>query len=114
MITLAVSRERARAGLQEMRERTQGFPRLASMNTVDGFQDAFERYGGANISYFLRTAAEFLLTKSSHDAFVTYFKGMAITGSSNPIPDDVFKSAFGMTVEQFQIQFDDYLAGLLK
>lgn len=114
MITLAASRERALVGIREMRERTQGLPRLAAMNTVDGFQDAFERYGGANISYFLRTAAEFLLTKSSHDAFVKYFKGMAIIGSSNPIPDDVFESAFGMTVDQFQTQFDDYLADLLK
>jgi hypothetical protein len=110
----AQRQERDIRGLREMRDRAGGFPRLASIGTLEAFQDAIERYTSAGVSYFLRHAAQFLTAKSSSEAFATYYRGLAMAGSTAPDPAAVFRGAFKMTPEQFQAQFDEYLADLVK
>jgi hypothetical protein len=110
----AVSRrERDIRGLREMRDRG-GFPRLSTIETLESMQDAVDRYGGTNVSYLLRHAAAFLAGKSGPEAFAAYYRGLAITGSAPPDPAAAFRAAFQVSAEQFQQQFDAYLADLVK
>ncbi len=114
MDTAAAAAERVARGLGQIQERQQVFPRLSDLATVEGYQNGLDRYGNVNLSYFLRTAVDFLLSKSSHDAFVAYFKGLAYQTGTPPDPDGVFRTSFGMTLDQFQAQFDTHLAALVK
>lgn len=114
MDTAAAARERVAGGLRQIQERQQVFPRLSDLATVEGYQNGIDRHGNVNLGYFLRAAADFLLSKSSQDAFVAYFRGLAYQTGVPPDPDAVFRTWFGMTLDQFQAQLDTHLAVLVK
>ncbi len=107
-------RAQAVAALRAVRRSGRGFPRLADIDTIERYQVALDRYGPANVQYFTLVTAEFLLSKSSHEAYATYFRGLAPRGGAAADQQEAFKTAFGMTVEQFQTQLDTYLADLTK
>jgi len=114
METMATTRTRAVRVLKDQRERNQPFPPFASMTTRDQYLIALEQHG-PTIRPILILATDLLLGKSSPEAFLAYFRGLAIRSNvAPPRADEVFRTSFGLTVEQFQAQFDAHLAATLR
>ena len=88
------------------------FPRLAEMATQPQFDAAGERMG-SGFPHYLILMADYLLSQSSHAAFVAYFKSFA-PGVGSALADENFRAAFGLTVEEFQVRVDAYITTLLR
>lgn len=82
------------------------------MTTHAQFADTGEKFGPA-LPYYLILMMNFLLSRSSHSAFVAYFKSLAPTVGS-PEADENFRAAFGMAVAEFQSRLDAHLTAMTR
>ncbi|MGH2403521.1 MAG: hypothetical protein ACRDGN_03570 [bacterium] len=87
-------------------------PRLAEMTTPDQF-NAVGAHLGLAFPHYLFLMMDFLHNATSHNAFVAYFRAFAPNAGA-PWADDNFRAAFGMTVTDFQLRVDVYIATLLR
>lgn len=87
-------------------------PRLAEMNTADDF-NAVGAHLGEAFPHYLFLTMDYLHGVTSHNHFVTYFKSFAPNVGSLAA-DENFRTAFGMTVTEFQLRADARLATLLR
>jgi hypothetical protein len=88
------------------------FPRLTEMSTSEQFGRVGERTEGL-LPHYLILAMDFLLSKTSHSAFVAYFKSFA-PGAGTASMDESFRAAFNMTTAEFQVKLDAYMAATTR
>ena len=89
-------------------------PMLSEMVTFEQYRGAIERYSSRLVIAYLFLLADYLLTKNSHGAFVTYFRISAPADGGTGDIDENFRKAFGMSVTEFQAQLDAYLQALTR
>ncbi|MGH2374345.1 MAG: hypothetical protein ACRDIC_12885 [bacterium] len=87
-------------------------PRLAEMTTPDHLNAVGVHLGEA-LPHYLFLMMDFLHGATSHNHFVTYFKSFAPNAGA-PAADDNFRTAFRMTVAEFQLRADARLAAMLR
>ena len=111
--SLAATRDNISRALAQIRRENRPFPTLAATRTLDGWQKVFQDYGATEAEAFVFAAVDLLTSKSGPQAFGPYFKGL---GYRDRLPniDDLFQTAFTLSLDQFQAELDTYLAAQAK
>lgn len=109
--SLSVARGRA-ARLLKGGPTARMFPRLAEMTTSEQFGSVGNRTRGM-LPHYLILAVDFLLSMTSHSAFVAYFKSFG-PGAGVASMDENFRAAFNMTIAGFQAKLDAHLAAMIR